>query len=314
MIQTFTHTTTNNTNTNNSSMSAFKSTSDEDGALYLMKPSGGDTTCSSEGHPLIGSSVPVLPKSVPPDEDADRPSHAALHKALRNTGIYDSTSGEPDRCSYLKLLKKKFPDHFVLGKNFGDETEAGSLVQPYLYLTGQENERIIRDTVSDGACHEAHITLKTETLKTQIRHRFKNKDNFYNAKHNKRHFNARVEVKLSDYSLSELLEFDPMCASSDCTRYNRTRKYTNLGDLKMSLFLHGSLDDLIPIVNNYSSYLRTHGSKDAGKGAVCLVPLSRIEEYFPCENGSDCINEDCPYGHETRSEKPVILTCTPCSF
>ena len=288
-------TTTNNTNNVSSSSDAVDD-DDDFWSTKILPPKSADDAAGdaadadddTDTYPPSGSSI--IPSEITEDG-------RMTHVTVDSTGISSYTSAVQERCGFLKRLGRTFPDHYIIGINYGDETEEGSSVLPYISKSGQFREEVF-DTILNGANHEALISLNRTKL-PMIR-----RGEIYTVrKSGWEHYDVAVEVNKSDYTLLASPS-EPTARKAPPGSYER--------QMKITLALHGSLDDLLPIVDNYNSYLRTRGSKEE---TVCLVPLSRIQEFFPCKNRSVHSHANCPYGHarfsEDEAKSGIILTCQP---
>jgi len=239
-----------------------------------------------DAYPPSGSSIPLEI-----NEDVEESTYVTVD----STGISPYTFKVEKRCGFLKKLGKTFPDDFIIGINY--PTSKGPEVLPYISKTGQFREEVA-DTILNGANHEALMSFDRTKL-PMIR-----RGEIYTVPNSPwEHYDLAVELKREDYTL---LASPSEPIVRDRPRGSRERQK------KISLALHGSKDALLPIVDNYNSYMKNPDSK---KESVCLVPLSRIEEYFPCQNRSIHSHANCPYGHARFSEDEfmtgIILTCQP---
>ena len=210
----------------------------------------------------------------------------STYVTVDSTGYSKYTCEVEKRCAFLKRTGKKFPHHYIIGINYGH-----SEVLPYISKSGLKDEEVA-ETILNGADHEALISLNNTTL-PMIGEMYTAPPSHWE------HYDVAIELTREDYTL----------LASPSKPKNGSR-----GSKKISLALHGSKDALLPIVENYNSYMKTFGSK---KETVCLVPLDRIEEYFPCKIRSVHCPKNCPYGHASDASDAktgIILTCKPSMY
>ena len=240
---------------------------------------------------------PYSGASSNPPQEVSEDAGESTYVTVDSTGYSKYTCEVEKRCAFLKRTGKTFPDHFIIGINYGDDTEERSEVLPYISKSGLFREEVA-ETILNGADHEALISFSRTKL-PMIR-----KGEIYTAPPSRwEHYDVAIELKREDYTL--------LASPSKPNRITAPRG-SKERQKKISLALHGSKDALLPIVENYNSYMKTFGSK---KETVCLVPLDRIEEYFPCKIRSVHSHANCPYGHARFSEDDaktgIILTCKP---